>query len=275
MEKRNKNMNAGVMMHEGYEAKVGLEALARAGRTPQLKGIVHEVMFKDGYNANPVHILQGESAQMTKSATAQMKDIIFMKNGHVHGSAQLKDTISSAGVQKTIEQIKAGHYNKTAVYGTKETAAKVAGKVSQKVHSSGISSETTSRIADKALGNMPGMSALGAAARSGGVMGAAFGAGIEAISSGIDVVNGEKDLSDAAVDVAAAGIKGGVTGAPAAMAGSAAAGAAGAAVTALTGGAALTGAAAVAVTAAPIVVGLGAACLVGSVVSDIWDSIFD
>lgn len=267
--KKNKHaVNGVIMVHEGYEAKVGLEALARAGCTPQLKGIVHEVMFKDAYNANPLHILRGESAHLTRSTTAQMKDIVFMKHGHIHGSAQLKDTVSNAGVRKTIEQIKAGHYNKTAMYGTKETVAKVAGKVSQKVHSSGISSETTSRIADKALGNMPGLSALGSAARSGAVTGAVVGAGLEAISSGIDVIHGEKDLSDAAVDVAAAGIRGGIVGAPAAMANTVAAGAASAALTAVTGGAALTGVAAVVTAAAPIVVGFGVACFVASKLND-------
>ncbi len=35
------------MAKEGYEAKVGLEALSRAGKNIQLKGHVHEILFKE------------------------------------------------------------------------------------------------------------------------------------------------------------------------------------------------------------------------------------
>ena len=216
----------GSMANEAYEASVAARALARAGANPQLKGVAHELMFCDKFNFDPTHFLRGEHASLTKSATAQMKDII-MKNaqGRVIGHAQLKDTVSASGVGKTVRQIIEGHYDKTAVYGTKETAAKVTealaktGKVTQKIRSSGISSETTSRIADKALGRMPTTAALGAAARSGGVAGAAFGVGIEAVSSISDVLDGRKSVGDAAVDIAGAGVKGGITGAASGAAG--------------------------------------------------------
>lgn len=269
--KDNKATVAG-MMKEGYEAKVGLEALNRAGKCPQLKGIVHEVMFKDKFNVDPAHLLKGEQAVLTKSPTAQMKDIVVMKGNKVVGSMQLKDTVSNAGVRKTVEQIKNGHYNKTAVYGTKETAEKIAGRVSQKVHSTGISSETTKRIADKALGHMPTADALAGAAKSGGLFGGAVGAGIEAVSSLADVMDGEKDLDEAVVDVAAAGVKGAAVGAVGSTVGSLAAGAAGSAASAAaaTGiGSTVAGTAigGMAIAAAPVAAGLAAAALAGSLLT--------
>lgn len=141
-----------VMVKEAYEAKVGLEALRRAGNCPQLKGHVHEVLFKDSFNINPKNIIEGKRAVLTSSNTARMKDVIIKKGNKIVGHAQLKDTVSNSGARKTIEQINSGHYSKTKVLGTKETVAKVAGKTTQKVESSGISSETTKRIADKTLG---------------------------------------------------------------------------------------------------------------------------
>ena len=279
---RTQNM-AGSMANELYEASVGVRALARAGANPQLKGVAHEFMFCDKFNFNPVHFLSGEHASLTKSATAQMKDVIIQNaQGQVIGHAQLKDTVSVSGVAKTVRQIVEGHYNKTAVYGTEETAAKVSevlaemGNVTQKIRSSGISSETTSRIADKVLGRMPTTTALGAAARSGGVAGAAFGAGIEAVSSISDVLDGQKSVGDAAVDIAGAGVKGGITGVASGAAGSVAAGAAGtmisaAAATSIGGAIAATTGGALVVAAAPVAIGLGAACAVGSFLSSLFD----
>ena len=279
---RARNMT-GSMANDVYEASVGVRALARAGANPQLKGVAHELMFCDKFNVDPTHFLRGEHASLTKSATAQMKDVIIRSaQGRVIGHAQLKDTVSPSGVAQTVRQIVDGHYNKTAVYGTKETAAKVTdalgrtGKAAQKIRSSGISSETTSRIADKALGRMPTATALGAAARSGGVAGAAFGAGIEAVSSISDMIDGRKTVGDAAIDIAGAGVKGGITGAASGAAGSVAAGAAGtvisaAAGTSIGGALAATTGGALVVAAAPVAIGLGAACAVGSFVSWLFD----
>lgn len=259
----------------GYEMKAGCEALSRAGQNKNLHGIVHEVMFKDAYNANPSNVLNGRSCQLTKNPTAQMKDVVMMKGNKVCGHAQLKDTAGS--ISKTAKQINSGHYGKTRVYGTTETAAKAAGKTKQVVHDSGISSTTTKRIADKALGKMPTAGAVSAAAKAGGVAGAAMGAGIEAVCSIGDVITGEKDVVDAACDIGYAGAKGGAAGYAGAAAGSVAAGATGAAIAAsgIGTGLAAGGLAATAVAFAPAVVGFGAACAVGSLVCDVFDSIFD
>ena len=230
MENCKVNNMTGAIIKEGYEARVALQALERAGKCPNLHGHVHELMFCDKYNFNPKHFLNGEHAQLTKSATAKMKDVIMTKGNKIIGHAQLKDTSSLSGAAKTARQMNAGHYSKTRVFGTEETFAKVAGKTHQQMHSTGISSETTSRIAGKALGNMPTLGMVKSAAKSGGIAGAAFGAGIEAISSGMDYLDGKKELDDVVIDVGAAAIKGGVTGAGSAAAGSLAAGLAGSAI---------------------------------------------
>lgn len=256
-----------------YEASVGMRALNRAGQNPQMKGIVHEIVYCDKYNLNLGNILNGRHMDLTKSTTAHMKDVIAKNSaGKVVGHAQLKDTISNAGVRKTVQQINSGHYSKTRVIGTEETAAKVNKVlekcgVKQRVESSGISSKTTSRIADKTLGKMPTISTVSSAARAGGVTGAAVGAGIEAISSIGDLLEGDKSAGEAAVDVAVAGVKGGVTGAVSGAIGSAAAGVTGSAITvatATTVGSAVAGTAvgAAAIAAAPVVAAVAAPMIV-------------
>lgn len=233
MKKNNSNM-IGIVSKEGYEAVTGARALGRAGQCSQLKGVVHEIMFCDKYNATPTNVLQGNHAALTQSTTARMKDVVMTNNGRVVGHAQLKDTISPSGIRKTIEQINGGHYGKTTVIGTEETVERIAGKVGQRVRSSGISSETTSRIADKALGRMPTASTFGAAAK-GGITGA-ISAGAGTTAAG---------LTGAAVTSLAS------TGVGAAVAG--------------------TALGATAVAAAPLVVGFGAACAVGSFISSLFD----
>lgn len=271
-----KRTQTGIATREGYEAYTGFRALERAGQCKNLHGHVHELMFCDKFNVNPQNILQGKQAMLTRSATAPVHDVVVMKDGHFAGGFQLKDTVSESGITKTLKQINSGKYNKTTLVGTEETAGKLAGRTTREVHSSGISSETTKRIADKALGRMPSASALGSVARSGGLAGAAIGAGIEAVSSLVDVYNGRKNFEDAVVDVGAATAKGGLTGAGSAIAGSVASGATGVAVSALAStsiGTAIAGTAAgaTAIAAAPVVIGLGIAVVAGSLISSLWD----
>ena len=283
MKNTNSRNNVAGSASNVYEASVGMRALNRAGQNPQMKGIVQEIMYCDKYNTNMGNILNGHHMDLTKSTTAHMKDVIAKNSaGKVVGHAQLKDTISNAGVRKTVQQIESGHYSKTRVIGTEETAAKV-NKVlekhgfKQRVESSGISSKTTSRIADKTLGKMPTISTMSSAAKAGGVTGAAVGAGMEAISSIGDLLEGDKSAGEAAVDVAVAGVKGGVTGAVSGAIGSAAAGVTGSAITAATTattvGSAVAGTAvgAAAIAAAPVV----AAVAAPMIVFGLLDSLFD
>jgi hypothetical protein len=100
---------AGGAIQQTYEASVGARALARAGSCPQLKDIVHEVMFCDKVNFNPKNILDGTHAALTKSTTAQMRDVIITRGGKIAGHVQLKDTVSNSGVRKTAGQILEGN----------------------------------------------------------------------------------------------------------------------------------------------------------------------
>lgn len=276
MSKRNivNKGNIGNIGGNAYEMKAGLEALKRAGQSKNLHGHVFEVVFKDSYNANPINIISGKTCHLTNSPIAQMKDVVMMKGSKVCGHAQLKDTVGR--ISKTAKQINSGHYAKTRIYGTTETAAKLAGKTKQVVHDSGISSTTTKRIATKALGKMPSAGAISAAAKAGGVTGAAVSAGFETICSIGGVISGEKDFADAACDITYAGAKGGAAGYAGAAAGAVAAGATGAAITAsgIGVGLAAGGAAATAIACAPAVVAFGTACVVGGIVCDLFDSIF-
>ncbi len=282
MKNRNHRNNVAGSASNVYDASVGIRALNRAGQNPQLKGIAHEIMYSDQYNTNLGNILNGRHMDLTKSTTAHMKDVIAKDSaGRVVSHAQLKDTISHAGVRKTAQQIKSGHYSKTRVIGTEETADKVnkvleKSGVKQRVESSGISSKTTSRIADKTLGKMPTTSTLFSAAKTGGVTGAAVGAGMEAFSSIGDWLDGDKSAGEAAVDVAVAGVKGGVTGAASSVIGSVAAGATGSAVAAATStavGSAVAGTAvgAAAIAAAPVVAAVAAPLAVFGLLGSLFD----
>ena len=266
---KDQHNNAANIARESYEGKVAIEALNRAGKCPNLKGHVHEILFKDKFNINPLNILKDQKAMLTKSNTAKMKDIIILKGNKVAGHAQLKDTISAAGVKKTITQINSGHYGKTKVLGTIETVGKVQGKTTQQIYSSGISSETTTRIANKALGKMPTLTSLNNVGKAGGVVGAAVSAGIEAVRSVHDVYHNQKTIEEAAKDITVAGVKGGITGYTSAVAGSIAAGATGSAIATTGIGTIAAGSAigAATITFAPVVVGFVAACAVGSAIS--------
>ena len=282
MKNTNSRNNVAGSASNVYEASVGMRALNRAGQNPQMKGIVQEIMYCDKYNTNMGNILNGHHMDLTKSTTAHMKDVIAKNSaGKVVGHAQLKDTISNAGVRKTVQQIKSGHYSKTRVIGTEETAAKVNKVlekcgVKQRVESSGISSKTTSRIADKTLGKMPTISTMSSAAKAGGVTGAAVGAGMEAISSIGDWLEGDKSAGEAAADVAVAGVKGGVTGAVSGVIASAAADVAGSAIaaaTATTVRSAVAGTAvgAAAIAAAPVVAAFVAPMVVVGFIGSLFD----
>jgi hypothetical protein len=257
---------------ETYEARVALESLSRAGKNKNLHGIVHEVMYKDALNANPANTLKGAKAALTKSSTAVRDDIVVTQAGKVIGRSQLKDTAKS--VHHTVKQVASGKYQRTTLVGTKETVkaynsevTKMASKganITQKMKSSGISSNDTARIASKALGNRLTGSALKSAAKGSGVMGAGVSGAIEILSSGKSLLDGEIDGSEFTSNVAKETVGGGL---------SAAAGGAAATAVATTAAGLLT--ASTAPVWVPAALGVGAAVAVGSAVKGIWDSIWD
>lgn len=260
---------------EAYEAKVGMEAVARAGNNPQLKGIVHEVLVRDSINCNPANLLNGTTATLVKSTTAVRDDILVKHGGEIVKRMQLKDT--PGAIAKTVQQVSNGKYAGTNLVGTSETvqaynaaverAAAKGVSVTQKMSSSGISSADTARIATKTLGNSAGKlttSAVAKVAGSSGVVGGAISGGIELISSGVKLANGEIDGGEFVGNVAKETVGGGL----AAAGGSAAA-------TAAAAGTATLLAATAAPVWVPAAVGLGVAVAIGSGIKSLWDCLCD
>lgn len=212
-----------------------------------------------------LNVMNGQALELSETAITATKDIIVKEGGKVVSHVQVKDTVNC--INKTIQKASVGECGAVQVSGTAELAAKAAENTKR------LAGTTGKQVAGKALSRMPSASAVGAAAKAGGVVGATVGAGIEAMYSVGEVIRGKKDVVDAAGDIVYAGAKGGASGYAGAAAGTVAAGATSAAIAA-TGIAAATGAAATAVALAPVVVGFGAACVVGSFVSDLFDDIF-
>jgi hypothetical protein len=258
-----------------YEASVIHRALERAGANPQLKGHLHEVLVQDRMNLREA--LRGGAARttLTRSTTAPTVDIVKQQGGKVVQRLQLKDTVSPGAISKLTRQVASGKYRSVQLVGTEETtraanrALQNAG-LSKRMSSSGISSHTTSSLAQRA--GAAGSGTLGAAtlraAHAGGAAGAAVGAAVELVQGVSDLVQGRRDAGSVALTVAKAGAKGYASGAAA----SAAATAGGAAVASgLAAAGASAGVAAAATVAAPVLLAVG----VGWAVSSVWDALFE
>ena len=256
-----------------YESKVGVEAVIRSGgKNPQLKGVVHEVLYRDSLTLTPGNLASGTKGVLSRSATAVRDDVLLKQGSKVVGRAQLKDTVS--GVSKTVKQAASGKYAGTKLMGTKETVAayekavenlaKNGTKVTQKMTSTGISSADTSRIAAQTIGGSVSTVSLAQVALSSGAAGAVVSGGIEVVSSGIKLANGEIDGEEFVGSVAKETVGGGL----AAAGGSAVA-------TVATAGAATILAATTAPAWLPGAIGLGVTVAVGSAIKGVWDSIFD
>ena len=230
--------------------------------------IVAEGKMVQDVSGVALNVVNGQAWELSETAITATKDIIVKEGGKVVSHVQVKDTVNC--INKTLQKASIGECGAVQVSGTAELAAKAAENTKQ------LAGTTGKQIAGKALSRMPSASAIGAAAKAGGVVGATVGAGIEAMYSVGEVIRGKKDVVDAAGDIAYAGAKGGASGYAGAAAGTMAAGATSAAIaaTGIATGVAATGAAATAVALAPVVVGFGAACVVGSFVSDLFDDIF-
>ncbi|MBL1266007.1 hypothetical protein [Candidatus Methylomicrobium oryzae] len=268
-----KSCMTGITSKTTYECSVISRAVERAGKNPHLKGHIHEIMVKDVKNLR--NVFNGSHTELTKSTTAKTVDLVTKNGGKVVERLQLKDTLSQSGIDKTVKQVLNGQYRSTQLIGTRETtelvnkALEKAGSA-KKMTSSGVSSKTTTTLAQRA--GASGSGTLGNAvlqsAKTGGALGAGIGAGIEVASGIVGLVNGQRDLSDVALSTIKAGAKGYVTGAAA----TAAVTATGPAVLAATTAVAGAGTAATVITfAAPIAVAMG----VGWMASSLWDAIFD
>lgn len=270
MEERKNNGTNVAVAKKAYEAKVGMEAFERGGRNPQLKGIVHEVLYKDAQTMKPSNLLSGTKGVLSESTTAIRDDVLLMNGGKVVGRSQLKDTAPS--ISKTLKQVADGKYKGTNLMGTIETVQayekgveKLAGKgtvISQKMSSTGISSTDTSRIAAETIGGKLTVQSMTKLAQSSGIAGGMISGGVEMLSAGVELFDGSIDGEEFVGRVAKETIGGGISAAGGCVAASAVS----------------TGVASVlAATAAPVwipaAVGIGAAVFVGSVFKDFWDAI--
>lgn len=274
MEQAKNNNQTGTVTAAGrsvYETKVGVEAVVRSGgKNPQLKGVVHEILYRDSLTMAPKNLASGAKGALSKSVTAVRDDVLLKQGGSVVGRAQLKDAVVTA--DKVARQAAGGKYAGTKLMGTKETVAayekaaanlaKNGTKVTQKMTSTGISSADTSRIAAQTIGGSLKAAQLGKAALTSGVTGAVLSGVIETASSGVKLVNGDIDGGEFAANVAQEAVGGYL----AAAGGSAAATAAGI-------GAATLLAGSTAPLWVPGAVAVGAAVAAGSVVKSVWDNV--
>ncbi len=185
-----------------YETSVGRRAMKRAGKNPNLKGHINEIVTCDRYNANPTNILKGRKARLTNSPTAVRDDIVVMQNNRVVKRMQLKDT--PKGIGKTIRQVENGHYKGTNLMGTKETtqiyAKKTSGNLSatQKMTSNHVSSGSNERIAKKMVGG--GLRQSGKEIIKGGgkagMAGAVLSGGVEMVKGVNRVRKGEDNMKN-------------------------------------------------------------------------------
>lgn len=269
----NNNGTAIATARSAYEGKVGIEAALRSGgKNPQLKGVVHEVLYRDSVTLSPENLLSGTKGILSKSATAVRDDVLTMNAGSVVGRAQLKDTM--AGISKTVKQVSAGKYAGTNLMGTKETVAaynqavqrlaESGEQVTQRMTSTGISSADTTRIAAQTIGGSLKAATVAETALTSGGAGAVLSGGIEVIKSGVKLAKGEIRGCEFVGNVAKEAVGGGL---------SATAGGAAATV------AATAAATALAATTAPLwiapAIGVGAAVAIGSGVKALWDKLWD
>lgn len=211
------------------EVAVGKQAMQRAGHCKNLHGHITEKLVCDNFNRNPLNIIQGKVAKQTKSATAIRDDIVILQKGRVVGRKQIKDTVS--GIQKTVKQASEHHYKGTSLEGTIETTkaynkavAKSKVPVSQKMKSTGISSDQSRVIKAKTLGGSLTQNGSAIARESGrtGVKAGVISAGVGTVVNGVKVYKGEESIGRAAANVAKDSTVGAVSGAVGNAAGTAA-----------------------------------------------------
>ncbi len=235
-EKENKKTRKSVEMgtttataRSAYEAKVGGQALKRAGGNKNLKGHVFEQMRCDQYNYNPVNIAKGQKKVLAKSTTAVRDDLLTLnKKGKVIGREQLKNVTSKSGMDDLVKRVSHGQYKGTQLVGTNETyqqygkstAKKLVNgkKITQKMTNSGITSGETEVIATKALATKGMEGGAKAVAKNAKVlaeqagqtakMGGAISAGVEVAKNIKPVMKKEKSLGKAGLDVAKEGMRG-------------------------------------------------------------------
>lgn len=233
-----------------YEGSVNARVVERAGNlaSSQSKGIAHEIMYADKLNVTRPEL--GVTKLSTKT-NAVRDDLVSVKDGVVKYRAQLKDTVSSSGVNKTVTQGMNGKYQGTNFMGTKETTelynAATKNTAAQKMSSTGISSKDTSRITESFSGKMPSLDNIAHNSSRAGSFGAVASVAVGAVEDIVNSESGDEMLAHAAATVATSATAAGIASVPA-----------------------LAAAPLVAV-AAPVAAGIVAATIAGMVVMDATD----
>lgn len=251
---------------EGYEASVISRMTGRAGAySPKgAAGNALEIMANDKSNLG--NLFKPDTVtKLTKSSTATQVDAVTTKAGKVIERIQYKDTVSPAGVQKTLNQVKAGKYQQAQLRGTIEAAEKYnaaaqASGVSKTMKSTGISHNATQRVGDKFTKQPLKMGSLGDAVK--GSTGVAVGI-TAAVEMGKSIANGDS-VGECTGHVVSKGAESALSTAAATVAAEATASAVGGLL-----------ATSVIPVAGPLIAGVGAALLVGGAVSEITDGVFD
>ncbi len=181
---------------EAYESSVIAQMVGRAGSGSSYgaKGIAFEVVYKDLKNLENFFCIfkPAEKIKLSINSIDEVADLIVTaKNGDVIGFIQCKDGTSQTQIRNVIQQVMKGKYSNASLVGTKECASKFnelakAYGLDVKMIDSGVSTDLTQRIAEKALGGSLSTLAktVGKCAAAGGV----FSGAVSAIES---VVKGE------------------------------------------------------------------------------------
>lgn len=249
-----------------YEGSVNARVVERAGNlaSSQSKGIAHEIMYADKMNLTRPEL--GVTKLSTKT-NAVRDDLVSVKDGVVKYRAQLKDTVSSSGVKKTVTQGMNGKYQGTNFMGTKETTElynqATKNTAAQKMSSTGISSKDTSRITESFSGKMTSLENIAHNSTRAGSFGAVASVAVGAVEDIVNSESGEEMLAHAAAN-GARGFASGYVGSAAATVATSATAAGIASVPALA-------AAPLVAVAAPVAAGIVAATVAGKVVMDATD----
>lgn len=207
-------------IEDAYEASVIARMTGRAGATSPYgaKGIAFEIIYSDLKNAF-CNLKDGLKTTLSASSIDDLADLVTTnKSGDIMQLIQCKDGTSTTQVNNLISQVVGGKYSEAELVCTSELATlyneKASAKgVSQVATDSGISTNTTSKIANKALGIAPsGAELLKATAKNSGIA-AAIAACVslaESIYNGNDIYTttsgAVEDASISAVSVALASV---------------------------------------------------------------------
>lgn len=181
---------------EAYEASVISEMAGRAGSSTVqgAKGIAFEIIYKDLKNLeNFICVFKPtERFALSLSSTDEVADLIVTnKDASVIRLIQCKDGTSVSQIRKILQQVMDGKYADASLVGTKECAAEfnrlaAAKGIDAKMIDSGISTELTKKIAEKAVGGKIAtlVKSASKSAKAGGVL-------CGAVSAIASVINGD------------------------------------------------------------------------------------